>query len=125
MPRVSLGTCCGSQPRVGLEAWLQAGGRGIDTAYDYGKTVSGGLQADVRRGLEKSGLKRSELFITTKIPAGFGFLSGFCLGGAKKAIAFVKEDLKELGVKQADLVLLHAPCLLKANTQALWRGERM
>ena len=35
MFRVSLGTCCGSQPKAGLAPWLAAGGRGIDTAYDY------------------------------------------------------------------------------------------
>ena len=34
MPRINLGTCCGSQPKVGLEPWIAAGGRGIDTAYD-------------------------------------------------------------------------------------------
>ena len=34
MPRISLGTCCGSQPKFGLEPWIAAGGRGIDTAYD-------------------------------------------------------------------------------------------
>ena len=32
MPRVSLGTCCGSSPKVGLGPWLTAGGVGIDTA---------------------------------------------------------------------------------------------
>ena len=31
MPALSLGTCCGSEPGVGLLPWLAAGGRGIDT----------------------------------------------------------------------------------------------
>ena len=123
MPRVSLGTCCGSQPKIGLDAWLKAGGRGVDSAYDYGKTVSGGLQSEVRKVLEASGVQRKDVFITTKIPAGLGFFSGFCVGGSKKALAFVKQDLRELGIEQADLVLLHAPCLLRSNTQALWRGK--
>ena len=35
MPSVNLGTCCGSEPSVGLPAWLAAGGVGIDTAYEY------------------------------------------------------------------------------------------
>ena len=35
MPAINLGTCCGSDPTVGLPVWLQMGGIGIDTAYDY------------------------------------------------------------------------------------------
>ena len=31
MPALSLGTCCGSDPGVGLQPWIAAGGRGIDT----------------------------------------------------------------------------------------------
>merc|ERR1712187_271652 len=38
---------CGSDPKVGLVPWIKAGGTGVDTAYDYGKDVSGGTQADV------------------------------------------------------------------------------
>jgi hypothetical protein len=33
MPRVNLGTCCGSDPSVGLQPWLDVGGVGIDTAW--------------------------------------------------------------------------------------------
>lgn len=32
MPAISLGTCCGSTPSVGLMPWIKAGGVGIDTA---------------------------------------------------------------------------------------------
>ena len=35
MPTINLGTCCGSEPKVGLSPWLAAGGIGIDTAFDY------------------------------------------------------------------------------------------
>ena len=35
MPSVSLGTCCGSDPTVGIPAWFANGGVGIDTAEDY------------------------------------------------------------------------------------------
>ena len=34
MPKINLGTCCGSDPTVGLPAWLAYGGTGIDTAFD-------------------------------------------------------------------------------------------
>jgi hypothetical protein len=29
MPRLSLGTCCGSSPDAGLESWIKAGGIGV------------------------------------------------------------------------------------------------
>ena len=35
MPKLNLGTCCGSGPAVGMPAWFHAGGAGIDTAFDY------------------------------------------------------------------------------------------
>ena len=28
MPRINLGTCCGSDPNVGVPAWFAAGGTG-------------------------------------------------------------------------------------------------
>ena len=34
MPRVNLGTCCGSDPGVGLPSWVSAGGVGVDSAWD-------------------------------------------------------------------------------------------
>ena len=72
MPRVSVGTCCGSDT-TGVPAWLDAGGTGIDTAYDYGKTCPGGKQTDLAKILDsRSGLKRGDIFLTTKIPAGLG-----------------------------------------------------
>ena len=33
VPKINLGTCCGSSPDVGLRPWLKAGGTGIDTAW--------------------------------------------------------------------------------------------
>ena len=33
VPKINLGTCCGSSPDVGLAPWLKAGGTGIDTAW--------------------------------------------------------------------------------------------
>ena len=33
VPKINLGTCCGSSPNVGLAPWLKAGGTGIDTAW--------------------------------------------------------------------------------------------
>jgi hypothetical protein len=34
MPRINLGTCCGSEVTNAFPAWWAAGGRGVDTAFD-------------------------------------------------------------------------------------------
>ena len=66
----SLGTCCGSTPSAGLESWLSAGGIGIDTANDYDD--QGKIAQILHPWLAANDKKRSDVFITTKIPAGFG-----------------------------------------------------
>ena len=66
MPRVNLGTCCGSTPDAGLTSWVQAGGVGIDTAWDYKD------QDDIARILADQKVKREDVFILSKVPAGFG-----------------------------------------------------
>ena len=64
MPRINLGTCCGSEVTQALPVWLQAGGRGVDTAFDYGSIVPGGTQADIRAVLAASPEVRGDVFIT-------------------------------------------------------------
>eukprot|EP01048_Picozoa_sp_COSAG05_P002723 COSAG05_NODE_117_length_17936_cov_137.220945_2_plen_314_part_00 len=124
MPKVNLGTCCGSQPKVGLRPWIEAGGRGIDTAYDYGKLVPGGRESDIRAVLEThpKGLSRPDFFITTKIPAGYGIAPASCTGGPAEALKQVKDNLQQLGVDRVDLVLLHHPCKTDKDNLGLWRG---
>ena len=52
------------------QGWLDAGGRGIDTAFDYGD------QTDIATVLKANpDIKREDLFILTKVPAGFGNLT--------------------------------------------------
>jgi len=130
MFRISLGTCCGSLPSVGLGPWLSAGGRGIDTAYDYGKGVPGGKQSDIAKVLSDTpSIKRNDIFITTKIPAGLDFTGKECREASPQAaLDVVKENLKELNTPYVDLVLLHAPCKsLSAakDNAALWSGLEM
>ena len=118
MPTVSLGTCCGSSPQEGLQGWLDAGGRGIDTALNYGdQTVIAEILA------KNPHIARSELFLTSKIPAGLGG-SAYCNAStaAKEAYAAVQEDVKQLNVTQVDLVLLHAPCDDADANNELWKG---
>ena len=65
MPKISLGTCCGSDPTVGLEPWLAACGAdvcGIDTAWDYKD------QPAIGSLLKAQKTKRESIFITTKVP---------------------------------------------------------
>ena len=84
----------GSTADENVELWVSLGGRGIDTAYDYHN------QAQIAEGVEsvmKSGIKRTDLFITTKISP------GECTREA--ALAAVKEDVKELDGITPDLVL--------------------
>jgi len=116
MPTISLGTCCGSDPNVGLTPWFQAGGRGIDTAWDYKD------QPVIGRILKEStSPARKDVFILTKIPAGFGN-STDCNVDPSIAMRYVQDDVDQLQVDYVDLVLLHAPCKNAASNNALWKG---
>lgn len=76
---------------------LKAGYRLIDTAeaYHNEKEVGEGIQ----RGIEELGLKRSDIFLTTKV-----WITDF---GYDKARAAVEESLRKLSTDYLDLVLLH------------------
>lgn len=121
MTTVNLGTCCGSDPKVGLAPWLKAGGTGIDTAFDYND------ETDIGKILKAQSIPREKLFITTKIPAGLGNLTD-CKADPEIPMRYAKENLRQLGVDYVDLMLLHGPCFLTlhpvaANT-ALWQGMK-
>ena len=74
---------------------LDVGYRHIDTAQAYGNEVGVGL------GIKHSGLKREEIYVTTKVQAEFKTYSK-----AKKSI---DESLKKLGLDYIDLILIHCP----------------
>ena len=96
-------------PEVGLGTWLipdnkvtqivvnavKIGYRHIDTAQAYGN------ERGVGQGIKESGLKREEVFITSKVKAE--------LKSYKKAKASIDESLKKLGVDYIDLMLIHCP----------------
>lgn len=77
--------------RVITSTWLKLGGRGVDTAYNYGN------QAVIAKAIAASGVDRKDLFITTKIP------------GCSNAESYIEKDLKELGTDYIDLLLIHYP----------------
>ncbi len=74
---------------------ISVGYRSIDTAQAYNNEES------VGNAIEKCGVPRSELFITTKV-----WISN---GGYEKAKASIAESLKKLKTDYIDLLLIHQP----------------
>ena len=84
---------------------LEAGYRHIDTAQAYGNEEGVGI------GIRESGLKREDIFVTTKVMAEYKSYDK-----AKKSI---DDSLKRLGLDYVDLILIHCP-----QPWALFRGRR-
>ncbi len=85
----------GDACRAGVAAALEVGYRSIDTASMYGN------EAAVGDALRTSGLKRDELFVTTKVrPDDFAH---------DRFMAAVEASLEALGLEQVDVLLLHWP----------------
>lgn len=74
---------------------LEVGYRHIDSAQAYGNEVG------VGNGFRASGLKREEVFITTKVRAE--------LKTYEQAKASMEESLEKLGLDYVDLILIHCP----------------
>lgn len=84
---------------------LEAGYRHIDTAQAYGN------EEGVGKAIKECGLKREEIYLTTKVLAEHK--------SYKKAKASIDESLKKLGVDYIDLILIHCP-----QPWMLFRGKR-
>lgn len=84
-----------AQARHMVEAALEIGYRHIDTAQMYGN------EAEVGAALRASGLKRDELFVTTKI-----WPDRFRSGDLQRSVV---ESLGRLQLDAVDLLLLHWP----------------
>lgn len=74
---------------------LETGYRSIDTAQAYGN------EAAVGSALKKSGLKREEVFLTTKV-----WISN---AGEEKAADSIRVSLEKLQTDYVDLLLIHQP----------------
>jgi diketogulonate reductase-like aldo/keto reductase len=104
IPKVGLGTW---QMQDGDEAYdavsyaLKTGYCHIDTAYDYENEPS------VGRAVRESGIPRSQVFVTSKLPAA-------CQSHAGTRASF-NDTLDALGLDYLDLYLIHAP----------WPGEQI
>ncbi|CAE6482942.1 unnamed protein product [Rhizoctonia solani] len=100
-------------PALGLGTWqskpeevtnavnhaLKSGYRHIDCAFAYGN------EAQVGEGIKKSGVPRSEIFITTKVWSTYH----------RRVRESLEESLKNLGTDYVDLLLMHWPVPLNPN----------
>ena len=121
IPAIGYGTYltpAGKQTYEGVKAALELGYRHIDTATAYGNEV------DVGAALKDSGLKREDVFITTK--------HWINMRGYEKTIQAAENSLKLLGTDYIDLYLIHWPCVQfispewKEINASTWRGfERL
>ncbi len=80
---------------------LKAGYRHIDTAQAYGN------EASVGKAILDSGIDRSEIFVTSKLPAE--------IKSYDKAVRRTAFTMKQIGLDYIDLYLIHAP----------WPGQRL
>lgn len=107
LPRVGLGTwqLSGRRAYEAIRYALDAGYRHIDTATMYGN------EAEVGKAVRDSGLPRSEVFITTKLPA----------ERAGRARQTLEASLRALDVDTVDLWLIHWPTRA-AELVATWEA---
>ena len=95
-----------------VQGWLDAGGRGIDTALNYGdQTVIAEILA------KNPHIARSELFLTSKIPAGLGG-SAYCNASTAAKEAYAAVQVGRLVVCRLS-VMVGWLCMLFARTHPL------
>lgn len=96
-------------PKLGLGTWMitetaaeqavkdaaKIGYRHIDTAQDYGN------EAEVAAGVKASGLRRDEMFVTTKLAARYK--------SYKDAVAAIDGSLQLMGFDYVDMMIIHSP----------------
>src|SRR5262249_23262956 len=97
IPKIGCGTweLRGAQCAEIVAAALRDGYRHVDTAQGYAN------EAAVGEGLRHSGVKRADVFITTKVRPQ--------LTGDGELQRSVEESLQKLGVDVIDLLLVHWP----------------
>ena len=104
----------GEIARDAVRCAIEAGYRHVDTAAAYGNEKS------VGEGIRLSGVKREDIFLTTK--------HWITDRGYEKTIATCEESLKRLGTDYIDLYLIHWPCVEKISPDwaavnlSTWRG---
>lgn len=107
MPRIGFGTnsLTGDVGTRSVADAISVGYRLIDTAHVYGNEEAVGV------GIKQSGIKREELFVTSKLWVDF---SGY--EGTKKAF---QTSIDKLGTDYLDLYLIHRP---RGDVKGSWKA---
>lgn len=97
IPRLGLGTWMipDASAAAAVETAIGLGYRHIDTAQAYAN------EAGVAEGIRRSGVKREEIFLTSKVAAE--------LKSYDAAADSIRETLRKTGLDYIDLMLIHAP----------------
>ncbi len=109
IPQIGLGTWPMDDAQVAdaIVAAAEVGYRHIDTAAKYDN------EAGVGEGIRRTGLDRSEFFVTTK-------LNGAAQGDGP-AVGELAKSLDRLGMDYVDLLLIHWPLPGRDEYVATWR----
>ena len=110
MPQLGLGLAKvpNDQAAATVLAAFEAGYRSLDTAAEYGN------EEGVGAAIARSGLPRSELFVTTKLRN--------VDHGRTATLQGVSDSLKRLGLEQLDLYLIHWPVPARDLYVETWRA---
>ena len=97
IPKLGLGTWFISDADVvqGVQEAVKIGYRHIDTAQAYQN------ERGVGEGIRASGVKREEIFVTTKLAAE--------VKSYQEAVASVDQSLKTMGLDTIDMMIIHSP----------------
>ena len=110
IPRLGLGVfnARGSKCTDAIVAAVKSGYRHVDSAQFYHN------EAETGEGVRKSGIARSEIFVTTKMmgPA----------GGVDETYAALKASVEKIGIDYVDLFLIHTPGSSSQGRRTLWKA---
>ncbi|WP_251978722.1 aldo/keto reductase [Salinicola avicenniae] len=97
IPKLGLGTWLieGPDAEQAVKEAIKLGYRHIDTAQDYGN------EAEVAAAMKASGVKREELFVTTKLAAQYKSYEG--------AVEAINGSLERMGLDYIDMMIIHSP----------------
>lgn len=107
-------------------SWLKLGGRSMDSALDYGPR-----QKEMGEAIRASNVPRKEVFVITKVPccpkqhfgkSGWPFLPAPNCHHVRNTTADIDYDLRTIGVKYIDLMLLHFTCDDFEDTKRAWHA---
>jgi 2,5-diketo-D-gluconate reductase A len=109
IPQLGLGTWPLKDAEVApvVVAAIESGYRHIDTAFRYGN------ERGVGQGIRDSGVRREELFVTTKLDGAYQ--------GDDRAIEGLDGCLQRLGLDYVDLLLIHWPLPQRDEYVSTWK----